>query len=447
MIFAGIQIHLSNRETAILIWLILFLGFVARYPQMRKLLVSFVRAMLAWKLVAFAILAWLWIVIGVSILAKLEIWESIHLKDTIIWAAFSGNLIAFQGMNTDDPIGKLGSHIAEQFKLTTLIVFYSNWGTFPLVGELLLFPILALLGGSLALAGHDKELRQLVPILQWIIGLIGLGMIIFVSMMIIREPENFFNQTTMVSLCLPFILAIWAVPVGYAFSLVSGYEQIFIHLRNSSPDLRFYSFLKVAELGHFHATRIRRMDRLMAGRASWEESQDDLDIFFVELRKTLLDPDNKDSRDFIWPKTELIAGEMRYASLEDYLAEVDPLFDDLIRLWESTAETFSHSDNTDKVTPALSKFLAKNWHEMERIHLGINELNQAPEVAERFDRELHAFCYDLEHVFWLYSPENISILEESRRGFLVFDGYRSATKQFERLLIKTRKLYEFAQVS
>jgi hypothetical protein len=432
--------ELTNRETATFIWIALFLLYMSRHRSVRESLVSVVCSALKLKLVALACFAWLWIALGVCFLLKLGIWEVIHLKDTVIWALFSGTLIAFRGISSNDPIGEFRAHLSELFRVTALIVFYANWQSLPLVWELLFVPVTAFLAALSAVAATEEKFRPVEILLQWIIGLLGLGMMIYVTALVLRNPDGFLSGSTLVSCLLPFILAIWAVPFGYVSSVISGYEQILLRLRNAPADLRFYSVLKIAELGNLHATRIRRISSLMAGRAAWEQSQDGLDSFFGELQKTLRDPDNREPRDFIWPKPKLLPGELQYSSLDEYLSAVDPLLDDLIRLWISTIEEFSQTNDEGEVPVALANFLSDNWPEMERIHGLINDLKAAPEEALCFDRELHSFCYDLEHVFSFYSPQDTSIIEPSHRGFMVFSGYRSAQKQFERLALRAKKL-------
>ena len=187
------------------------------------------------------------------------------------------------------------------------------------------FLILALLGATLAVAESDEKYKSAIGSLQGLATIIGLGLLVFVSVTIMRHPEKLFRVDTLIVLALPFVLSVWTVPFGYIITLIGGYEQLFINLRighDQPHDLRFYSMLKFAELGHVNASKIRRMDKLMATRATWAKSHDELDNLYENLQQTLSDSDNKESRGFIWPEPNLLSGEVRYISVAGYLKEM-----------------------------------------------------------------------------------------------------------------------------
>ncbi len=63
-----------------------------RYLTVRKAMATLVQCALNWKLITVAGLAWVWIAAGVSILARIGVWEGSFIKETILWAAFSGTV-------------------------------------------------------------------------------------------------------------------------------------------------------------------------------------------------------------------------------------------------------------------------------------------------------------------------------------------------------------------
>lgn len=434
---------LSNREIAILILVTAFLAIMMRLPNVRNSILSLLRCALSWKLTTGTLLAWLWIALGVWLLSKFGIWTIIHLKETVLWAAFSGTLIAFRGLNADDPIKQFRAVLTEQLKWTSLFVFYANWESFPLFGELLLIPCLAILGGLLGVAESGEKYKIIVAPLQGIASIIGLGLLAYVSLKVFQEPQRFFSFSSLVSLVLPFVLAIWTVPFGYVISLIGVYEMLILHLKighDQPRDLRFYSIVKAFELGHVNAAKVRRMDKLMARRAIWAKSHDELDELYKCLRETLLDPDNRESRDFLWPEPELLEGEMRYSSLSEYLEVIDPLLNRARALWHSTVEEFSKTTEQSTIPPKLERFLSTTWHEADELYQYVNTIHRAPKEAELFDRVLHCFCCELHNMFWMFSPENPADETHTRRDFLTFAGYRYAAMEYERMLRLRAKL-------
>ena len=398
---------------------------------------------------SISLLVWIWVGLGVAILSRIEFWEQSLLNETLFWGALSGTWIAFRGLNCDDPIGRFRPILSEQLQLSAFIVFYSNLGSLPLVGELILIPSLALIGASIAIAESDAKFQVLRAPLQALASIVGLFLLVFVSVKVIRNPDHYFTVKTLKSLILPLLLIAWTVQFGYITSLMGAYEMLLIHSRNSHDqprDLRFYTILKMIELGHLNARKLRRMDALMASRASWAKSHEELDEFFTALRESLLDPDNKESRDLIWPKTEHALGESRYDSMGEYRAVAIPVLDEAVCLWEVTVATFLETAGGEEApcdlrAPAkLEEFLSREWPGADNIYQAINDLDRPPDAGNRFDRELESFCSDLHQIFWYYSPNNTSITDRADRCYLTFNAYRIARRQHERLLRAKRKL-------
>jgi len=444
-----VTFELSNRESAILISVAVFMLAMMRFKPVRQSLTSLCRNALKWQLVSTSLLAWGWIALGVVGLSNSRFWDVSMLKATVVWTLLSGTAIAFRGLASDDPEGRFRSAVSDQLKFSALIVFYANLRSLPLLGELLLIPSTAVIGCSMAIVDSDDKLAILRAPLQALTSAIGLCLLIFVTTDVISAPSVYFKIATLKSLILPILLIVWTIPFGYLIGLIGSYEILFVGQKfgNDQPrDVRFYSILKTFELGRINASRVRRMTKLMAARARWAKSHEELDAFYEALRETLLDPDNKESRDFIWPKAEPLPAEIRYNSLDEYLQAATPLFEQSVRLWELTVETFQRTSGGDQpppdlvASPELEAFLRKEWPTADSIDLAMNDLHHPPETGVRFDRELHSFCSELQQIFWYYSPQNTSITEPSRRGYLVFSSYRTAARQFDRLALAARKL-------
>ncbi|BCX48599.1 hypothetical protein HAHE_25070 [Haloferula helveola] len=442
--------ELSNRETAMLICVAVFiLVMMWRYKSVRRSLQSVGRQALKWKLASTALLGWAWISLGVALLSHVGFWEVSLMKETVLWALLPGTAIAFRGLGKEDPNDAFRSVVSDQLKLSALIVFYANLRALPLLGELLLIPSMAIIGVSMAIAEGEDRFAILRQPLQGLASLVGFALLIFVSIDVFANPAAYFTTATLKSLLMPPLLIGWAIPFGYGVGLIGAYEVLWVRQKvggKQPPDLRFYSMLKAFELAGFNAGRVGRMTRLMAGRARWAKSHEELDDLYSALRETLLDPDNKDSRDFMWPKAKPLPGEVRFGSLGEYLEVATPVFEQSVDLWLTTVETFQRTSGggeppPDLIAPSeLEAFLRSGWPTAEHIDRAINDINLPPEAGIRFDRELESFCAELQQIFWYYSPENTSCTQPPRRGYLVFSSYRSATKQFDRLILAAKKL-------
>jgi len=432
------EIPFTNREIAYGIIALAFIVWVSRYAPVRNSFKGLVSAAASPKLVTPVLSTWFWITLGVTLLAHLELWDLSLLKETLIWAVFSGITTLFLGVSSDDPNRKFARSLSSQFKVGVVIVFYVNLVTFPLLVEIPLILTLTFL----SLIQAVSEQKNVSKYIGRALGFAGIILFIVVTWKVIQQPKLIFSFEAVKSFALPFALVIWTIPFGYLFSVLAAYEELFNRLnlkRSQERDLRFYNSLHLFASGRLNASRIKRMDKLLSRKPTWVKNHDEIDDLFKKLGITLQDPDNRDARDFIWPEPELFPGEVRYTSVDDYLEIVNPLFERLLSLWESTSEMFERTSKEGILPKIVADFLVSRWPKIDALYHEINQLDRAPSGAEKFDQELHVFSADLHQIYWFYSPENTSILELPRRDYLVFSNYRSAVQQSERLSLATRK--------
>jgi hypothetical protein len=111
----------------------------------------------------------IYITIVVFGLFKIGLWESNQLKNTIIWAISVGTLSLFKiNLIRKDPHFFKNS-VLDNFKLIAIVQFVVGVYTFSFLVELLLIPVLGILGAMLALSQTDEKYHLVKKILNGII--------------------------------------------------------------------------------------------------------------------------------------------------------------------------------------------------------------------------------------------------------------------------------------
>ena len=77
---------LNNRELAVLLWIVVVLGWALTKAELRKSLLGLIRAALAWKLALSFGLMVAYTILMVLALRALRLWDTSNLKPTILWA-------------------------------------------------------------------------------------------------------------------------------------------------------------------------------------------------------------------------------------------------------------------------------------------------------------------------------------------------------------------------
>src|SRR5438132_3426349 len=95
------------------------------------------------------------------ILSHYNLWTLAELKDTIVWFVFSGVALIFRGISARNPERAIRNIPWDALKLTVLMEFILNTYTFPLVVEILLFPVMAIIIMASTVADLSPQLASI----------------------------------------------------------------------------------------------------------------------------------------------------------------------------------------------------------------------------------------------------------------------------------------------
>jgi hypothetical protein len=270
-------LSLDNREVASLFWLSVLALFAMAIPEFRKGMPGILRLLFLSK-ITIGLLFWLvYLVVGLAIAEYLGIWETFLLKDTIIWALFSGFGLV---MATNEALrndGHFRDILRKAVGLVVLVEFLVNSHNFPIAGELILIPTLFILGALRVAAAAKPELEPTKKALDFILA-VGLGLI-SIAVVSAVTSDNFFSGNTLKEFLLPPLMTILLLPFLYMLALYIAYELLFVRTNHAIDDHRFRRRIKLSAIRkcHLSLARIKRFSTHTARHLRKTSSPEEMD--------------------------------------------------------------------------------------------------------------------------------------------------------------------------
>ncbi len=232
----GLQGIFNNRELAVGAYLMLAIVVLLLSRRTRKGLGEIFAILMDKKFVAFYFALISFLIVVLKIFKWLNLWDIGLLKDTVFWVVFAELPLCAKAITDAKDIHFFAKMIRENFKLTVLMEFFVSFWTFDFTAELLLVLMTIVVAFMQAIVSREKQYESLKKFFDGLTVVIGLILIINAICSTIKYPERFFNLETTKSFILPIILLIANLPVIYGLALYSGYEQLFIKIKNGAED-------------------------------------------------------------------------------------------------------------------------------------------------------------------------------------------------------------------
>lgn len=238
----------SNREIATIFWIAIFLGVILWNQSIRKSISSLWKAFFQGKILIIFILLVTYtsaIVVG---LESLGLWGlQSNLKDTLVWTitvAFA-MIISINSVPKDKSFFRKA--IIDSLKVVILLEFVIGLYPFSLPIELLLIPILVLLGGLLTITESKEVSVNIQKLLKGFLALLGLIILFQAGRGMINDFDSILNLDRLIELLLPSIFTILFLPFIFFLALFITYENVFQRLdhRNSDSGLIRYTKYRV----------------------------------------------------------------------------------------------------------------------------------------------------------------------------------------------------------
>jgi hypothetical protein len=234
----------TTRDLAVAFWALVFLACALSNSEMRRSIVNLVRAFLQWKILLSMLAVAAYIFLSVRVLWTAGLWIPALLKDTVFWFCGTSVALVMRFVTEPDTASMGRSVVAESIAVAVIVEFMVNTYTFHLGVELVLVPLLVLIGALDAFTSHDDAYagaRGCIKALQLMIGVV---IIASVGIRVVSDLQGLGSLDTLRDMALPPILSLLFIPCLYGLVLVSKYEQVFLRLnmgRDKSAKLRRYA--------------------------------------------------------------------------------------------------------------------------------------------------------------------------------------------------------------
>lgn len=228
------MLDFSNREIATAIWIGLIVAVLLVVPEFRRHMWPSIKglfeAIANWKILV-PVGVYFAYIIGVFYgIWRAGLWHLGLLTETLIIAVFAGLPIFFSAHQVVEGKRLLRDVLVRTLGLSAFVVFYVGLEPLPLWGELALQPVLLLLAILLVVAEHNPEHRPVAKLINGVLGLVGLGLIIYTTKTIISQWALRDGVRALEGLALAVGLLLALVPLVYVFAFIMHVENILTQL-------------------------------------------------------------------------------------------------------------------------------------------------------------------------------------------------------------------------
>ncbi|WP_041416202.1 MULTISPECIES: hypothetical protein [Serratia] len=227
---------LNNREIAITLWLLVISYYTFSSSKMaegRNAFKGVLAALFVKQIISVLCFMVAYMVIVIYWLSELELWNFEQLKNTVFWCVSVGfmSLFKIEKIKKDKLFFK--HSVLDSFKLLAIIQFVVGVYTFSLWVEVLLVPVLTLLGAMLAISGSDRKHHGIKIFLEYCLALFGAVLIVYTLYMLMTDFGEFGKEKTAYDFFIPPLLTLFYLPFIFFMLVYSTYEQVFVRLRFS----------------------------------------------------------------------------------------------------------------------------------------------------------------------------------------------------------------------
>lgn len=187
-------------------------------------------------------------------LSKIGIWNASQLKNTVLWFLTVG-VVSLSHINDKSKINYLKETLKDVVSITAALQFLFGIYSFSLVTELILLPVLVLIGCMNAIAKQKEYFQHLAGVLQNLILYGNLFLICYTLFKIVTDFKSFANTGTFTDFLVPALLSILFLPMLYALSIYVTHQDILAAFENKIKNRGLFRYLKWKALIHFHINK------------------------------------------------------------------------------------------------------------------------------------------------------------------------------------------------
>lgn len=229
----------STRELATAFWtgiILVAVGMaIVTNKKARKSFIEVLKCFFGRKIRMLWEIYFLYIGIITFLFSRLPIWESIYLKDIIIWTFFSGLTICINAVAGEADEKYILKVLKDNIRFAMVTELLLSTFTFSFWVELIIIPITTVIVLFDTVAEHKSDAIAVHKLLQDVIAFAGLCVILQTVRVGILEYRELNVINTLVSFFIPIVYLLLVTPLEYAFELYSKYEMLFIQMHFKEP--------------------------------------------------------------------------------------------------------------------------------------------------------------------------------------------------------------------
>ena len=229
----------STRELATAFWtgiILVAVGMaIVTNKKARKSFIEVLKCFFGRKIRMLWEIYFLYIGIITFLFSRLPIWESIYLKDIIIWTLFSGLTICINAVAGEADEKYILKVLKDNIRFTMVTELLLSTFTFSFWVELIIIPITTVIVLFDTVAEHKSDAIAVHKLLQDVMAFAGLCVILQTVRVGILEYRELNVINTLVSFFIPIVYLLLVTPLEYAFEQYSKYEMLFIQMHFKEP--------------------------------------------------------------------------------------------------------------------------------------------------------------------------------------------------------------------
>jgi hypothetical protein len=241
---------LNNREWATVIWLSVLVVWILSRRDLRRSLLNVFVTLIKPSKVSGLILATAGYVAAVVFLGRgVGLWTNALIGPTILWFFGAATVLLFTADKVSKETGFVRRTLIRTIGIGALVAGYATLYVFPLVVELILLPLLALIIAMVAVAEHQRENQNIITPLNTLVAIAGIAYLIYVSVHLGSDlsgahlgsalPKPGAARAAVIdhrhtlnddwrALVLPVWLTVALLPFIYVVGLLMAYEMSFL---------------------------------------------------------------------------------------------------------------------------------------------------------------------------------------------------------------------------
>lgn len=229
---------MNARETAVVIWLAVFVLWALSVRDVRRAFPPVVAAALQPKILVPLTAMTAWGCAGILVASEIGAWGPSLTADTVAWAILMGLPLFAQTTAVFTANSSFAQLARNALGLTVLVEGFVNLYVLPLPFELLLLPIVVFLGLMATVASRRSETQIVAVLSERVLLVIGVALVAYVVIRIVADLPRLDGSGTAAKLGLPVWLTLWTLPFVALLAVWSNYDTAFSMLRWATDDRR-----------------------------------------------------------------------------------------------------------------------------------------------------------------------------------------------------------------